>query len=106
MQRQQRRTRRARVALIGALTTTGVLCAPPMSALASDIAEAISGPSPICRAVLMTDCGCDAETGTCERSSYQCEWYAFWCWGWCGSHHQVEYPGYCGVPFAEDTGTE
>ena len=89
-----------RISILAALIA---ICWPGM---AQAISAAVSGPSVICRAVLMTSCDCDPETGTCERPYYQCEWYAFWCWGWCSSHHQVEYPGYCGVPFEEDAATE
>ena len=99
MQTRQPQTRSFRLVKISMMVVMVTLIWPSLTALANQISEAIQGPSVICRAVLMTDCGCDPEAGTCERSSYQCEWYAFWCWGWCGDHHKVEYPGYCGVPF-------
>jgi hypothetical protein len=102
-QNQSRKKLGARMLRIGILAALITLCWP---GLAKAISAAVSGPPVICRAVLMTDCGCDIVSGTCERTYFQCEWYAFWCWGWCGSHHQVEYPGYCGVPFDGAAATE
>ena len=55
----------------------------------------LTGPSPICRAGLMNDCGCGAD-GQCAREYFECSWWNVICWGFCRPYDEVKYCNWCG----------
>eukprot|EP00931_Biecheleriopsis_adriatica_P065914 TRINITY_DN40365_c0_g1_i1.p1 TRINITY_DN40365_c0_g1~~TRINITY_DN40365_c0_g1_i1.p1 ORF type:complete len:207 (+),score=19.01 TRINITY_DN40365_c0_g1_i1:34-654(+) len=59
-----------------------------------------SGPSPVCRAVLMHGCDCQFDSNDtfidCSKNYFRCSSWNGICWALCASYDQVKYCGWCG----------